>query len=116
MALFPMFLKLEERRVLVVGGGRVGEAKIRSLLETGARVKVVAPRATARVQAWARACWDASAKSCFRNRSISQAGGGNCSAWRGKFHWGGDYERQSGSGWRRSGRSRADDGEGGGSA
>lgn len=49
-----MFVNLEERPVLVVGGGRAGEAKIRSLLRAGARVWVVAPRATARVRAWAR--------------------------------------------------------------
>jgi precorrin-2 dehydrogenase / sirohydrochlorin ferrochelatase len=48
VALFPMFVKLERRPVLVVGAGRVGEAKIRSLLRAGARVWVVAPRATAR--------------------------------------------------------------------
>lgn len=49
-----MFLKLEGRRALVVGAGRVGETKIRSLLQAGARVRVVAPRATARVKVWAR--------------------------------------------------------------
>lgn len=55
MALFPMFLKLEGQPALVVGAGRVGETKIRSLLRAGARVRVVAPRATPRVKAWARA-------------------------------------------------------------
>ena len=53
MALFPLFLKLEGRPALVVGAGRVAEAKIRSLLRAGASVRVVAPRATARVRAWA---------------------------------------------------------------
>jgi precorrin-2 dehydrogenase/sirohydrochlorin ferrochelatase len=55
MGLFPMFVKLEGRRALVVGAGSVGEGKIRGLLLAGARVRVVAPRATARVRAWARA-------------------------------------------------------------
>lgn len=55
MTFFPMFLKLDGRRVVVVGAGRMGEAKIRSLLRAGARVRVVAPRATARVEAWAKA-------------------------------------------------------------
>ena len=36
-SLFPMFLKLEGRQVLVVGAGKVGEPKIGGLLETGAR-------------------------------------------------------------------------------
>jgi len=54
MSLFPMFVKLEGRRVLVVGAGSVGEAKIESLLATDAAVRVVAPKATTRVRDWAR--------------------------------------------------------------
>jgi precorrin-2 dehydrogenase / sirohydrochlorin ferrochelatase len=54
MSLFPMFVKLEGRRVLVVGAGSVGEAKIESLLATGAAVRVVAPKASPRVREWAR--------------------------------------------------------------
>jgi precorrin-2 dehydrogenase/sirohydrochlorin ferrochelatase len=49
-----MFVKLEGRRVLVVGAGSVGEAKIESLLATDAAVRVVAPKATPRVRDWAR--------------------------------------------------------------
>lgn len=54
MSLFPMFLKLEGRRVLVIGAGSVGEAKIEALLATGAAVRVVAPKASPRVREWAR--------------------------------------------------------------
>lgn len=43
MSLFPMFLKLEDRPCLVVGGGEIAESKIHSLLEAGARVTVVSP-------------------------------------------------------------------------
>src|SRR5258707_3448098 len=43
--LFPLFLKLAGRDVLVVGAGPIGTAKARSLLEAGARVTVVAPEA-----------------------------------------------------------------------
>jgi uroporphyrin-III C-methyltransferase / precorrin-2 dehydrogenase / sirohydrochlorin ferrochelatase len=41
--LFPTFLKLEGRRVLLVGGGPVAAGKLRGLLEAGAAVSVVAP-------------------------------------------------------------------------
>jgi siroheme synthase-like protein len=43
--LFPMFLKLSGRRCVVVGAGEIATAKIASLLDAGARVTVVAPRA-----------------------------------------------------------------------
>lgn len=41
--LFPTFLKLGGRRVLLVGAGPVAAGKLRSLLEAGAHVTVVAP-------------------------------------------------------------------------
>ena len=41
--MFPAFLKLEGRRVLVVGGGPVAASKIDGLLASGANVTVVAP-------------------------------------------------------------------------
>jgi precorrin-2 dehydrogenase len=53
-SLFPMFMKLEGRQVLVVGAGNVGEQKIAGLLETCARIRVVALEATAAVREWAR--------------------------------------------------------------
>ena len=43
MAVFPVFLKLEGRPVLVVGAGPVAAGKVRPLLDAGARVTVVAP-------------------------------------------------------------------------
>jgi precorrin-2 dehydrogenase/sirohydrochlorin ferrochelatase len=52
-SLFPMFLKLEGRKCLVLGAGSVGEQKIRGLLDCGARVVVVAPFASAAVREWA---------------------------------------------------------------
>jgi precorrin-2 dehydrogenase len=54
-SLFPMFLKLEGRSCLIAGACRVGEPKIRSLIEAGARVRVVAPVASAAVLEWATA-------------------------------------------------------------
>ncbi len=54
-SLFPMFLKLADRECLVVGAGRIGEAKISGLLDTGARIRVVAIEACDRVRELARA-------------------------------------------------------------
>jgi precorrin-2 dehydrogenase / sirohydrochlorin ferrochelatase len=53
--LFPMFLKLEGKRCLVVGAGKVGEPKIGGLIDTRARVGVIALGASENVQGWARA-------------------------------------------------------------
>ena len=50
-----MFLKLEGRSCLVVGAGKIGEGKIRSLLVSRAKVRVVAPWSTPAVAGWARA-------------------------------------------------------------
>ncbi len=53
-SLFPMFMKLAGRQVLVVGAGNVGEPKIAGLLETGAQIRVVALQAGPLVREWAR--------------------------------------------------------------
>lgn len=46
MSLFPMFVKLEGRPVLLVGAGPVAESKVGGLIAAGAAVTVVAPAAT----------------------------------------------------------------------
>lgn len=51
--LFPIFLKLQGKPCLVVGGGPIAEGKIASLLRSGARVKVVSPELTASLAAHA---------------------------------------------------------------
>lgn len=51
MRLYPAFLKLAGRRVLVVGGGPVAASKLRGLLDAGADVTVVAPAWVAEVAA-----------------------------------------------------------------
>ena len=43
---FPIFLKLGGRRVVVVGGGKMAASKLGGLLHSGASVTVVAPETT----------------------------------------------------------------------
>jgi siroheme synthase-like protein len=43
MSLFPIFVKLHGRLVVVVGGGEIAAGKIDGLLRAGARVRVIAP-------------------------------------------------------------------------
>jgi siroheme synthase-like protein len=50
---YPVSLTLTGRRVLVVGGGRVATRRVEDLLETGARVEVVAPGVSDEIAAWA---------------------------------------------------------------
>lgn len=54
-SLFPMFVKLDGKRCIVVGAGKVGEPKIGGLIETGARIHVIALEASEAVHAWANA-------------------------------------------------------------
>lgn len=53
-SLFPMFVKLAGKNVLVIGAGKVGEAKIAGLLDSGAHIRVVALDASPAVRNWAR--------------------------------------------------------------
>jgi precorrin-2 dehydrogenase / sirohydrochlorin ferrochelatase len=54
-SLFPMFMKLAGKQCLVVGAGKVGEPKIGGLIDTGARIHVVAIAASDQVREWADA-------------------------------------------------------------
>jgi precorrin-2 dehydrogenase / sirohydrochlorin ferrochelatase len=51
--LFPIFVKLRGRSVLVVGAGKIADGKIFGLLDTGASIHVVALEISERVQEWA---------------------------------------------------------------
>jgi uroporphyrin-III C-methyltransferase / precorrin-2 dehydrogenase / sirohydrochlorin ferrochelatase len=50
MSLLPIFLKLEGRPGLLVGGGNVALEKINSLLLTGLRLRVIAPEANVEIR------------------------------------------------------------------
>jgi siroheme synthase-like protein len=44
MGLFPIFVKLQDRLVVVVGAGEIAAQKLGGLLQAGAKVRVVAPQ------------------------------------------------------------------------
>jgi len=54
MSLFPIFVKLEGRLVVVIGGGSVSEGKIPGVLGAGARVRLIAPSITPQIAEWVR--------------------------------------------------------------
>ncbi|MEH7416131.1 NAD(P)-binding protein [Neobacillus drentensis] len=47
---YPIMLQLDGKKVVVIGGGRVAERKVRGLLGTGAHVVVISPEATDEIQ------------------------------------------------------------------
>ncbi|KUL24198.1 uroporphyrinogen-III C-methyltransferase [Actinoplanes awajinensis] len=60
MSLYPLALRLDGRRVLVVGGGSVATRRVPALIAAGARVEIVSPVLTPALQAHidaGRASW-----------------------------------------------------------
>jgi precorrin-2 dehydrogenase/sirohydrochlorin ferrochelatase len=51
---YPAFLDLHGKKVVVIGGGAIGERKAASLLASGASVTVVAPTVSSQLEAWTR--------------------------------------------------------------
>jgi precorrin-2 dehydrogenase / sirohydrochlorin ferrochelatase len=47
---YPIMVHLNGKRVVVVGGGKVAERKVSSLLETGASIIVISPEVTERLK------------------------------------------------------------------
>lgn len=50
--LYPIFLNIEAKRCLIIGGGKVACRKIESLLEYGAEIIVVSPRVEDKIIDW----------------------------------------------------------------
>ncbi len=94
---FPIFLLLEGRSVLVVGGGSVARRKIAALLRAGARVTVLAPELEGTVRAWAaagRVSWCAERFSAEAADSLGEknwalvfAASSECAANRAVYEW-----------------------------
>jgi precorrin-2 dehydrogenase / sirohydrochlorin ferrochelatase len=53
--LYSLFLNLQGRVCVVVGGSEMAEGKIRELLGAGAKVRVIAPAVTEQIAAWSQA-------------------------------------------------------------
>jgi uroporphyrin-III C-methyltransferase/precorrin-2 dehydrogenase/sirohydrochlorin ferrochelatase len=53
-SLFPLFLKLDGRKCVVVGAGRIAAQKVEGLLDSGAALHIIAPEAGEEIQKLAR--------------------------------------------------------------
>ena len=71
--LFPVFLDLKDKVVLVVGAGVVATRKIDDLAAMGARLRVVAPRVTAEIEARASAGELMLERRAFEERDVDGA-------------------------------------------
>lgn len=54
MTHYPIYLNITDRSCLVVGGGKVAQRKIETLMEYGARITVVSPEVESAISQWAR--------------------------------------------------------------
>ena len=50
--LYPLFLNLQGRTCVVVGGTEMAEGKTRELVDAGARIRLIAPEVTNQISAW----------------------------------------------------------------
>jgi len=55
MGYYPIFLDLQGRPCLVIGGGSVAERKVEKLLNAGAEVTLISPSVTDRLKVWSDA-------------------------------------------------------------
>jgi len=51
---YPIFLDIEDRDVVIIGGGNVCARKAETMMNYGARVTVVSPEFTEEIEGWAR--------------------------------------------------------------
>jgi siroheme synthase-like protein len=51
---YPIFLDIEDRSVVIIGGGEVCTRKAETMMKYGARVTVVSPAFTSEIEQWAR--------------------------------------------------------------
>src|SRR5947209_3958597 len=51
---YPIYIDIEERNVVIIGGGNVCARKAETMMKYGARVTVVSPEFTDEIEQWAR--------------------------------------------------------------
>jgi len=51
---YPIFIDIEDRSVVIIGGGNVCARKAETMMNYGARVTVVSPEFTDEIEGWAR--------------------------------------------------------------
>jgi siroheme synthase-like protein len=51
---YPIYLDIENREVLIIGGGNVCARKAETMMKYGARVTIVSPKFTEEIEGWAR--------------------------------------------------------------
>jgi siroheme synthase-like protein len=52
MGYYPIFLDLEGRSCVVIGGGEVAERKVKGLVDAGAKVTIISPHITRQLAVW----------------------------------------------------------------
>lgn len=52
---YPIFIDIEDRPVVIIGGGEVCARKAETMMRYGARVRIISPRFTDEIEAWAAA-------------------------------------------------------------
>jgi len=72
MGYYPIFLNLGGRRCVVVGGGKVAERKVRTLLRARASVRVISLELTPRLAQWAAAKNISVARHGYRKGDLGQ--------------------------------------------
>lgn len=73
MSYFPLFVNIEEKPVLVVGGGVIAERRICSLVEFGCKIVVVAPEMTEKLEILAGAGRFIWIKECYSEEQLSRS-------------------------------------------
>jgi len=53
-SLFPIFVSLDQKRCVVVGGGKVAERKVENILDYPVQIDLISPQATDKLQEWAQ--------------------------------------------------------------